>query len=778
MLTSRERLFHRAQAPRFVALYRALTRLQSTVTVMNTGAHPDDEHNAMLACLRHENGARIVIACSTRGEGGQNSIGPERIGALGVLRSRELEEAARVIDADIAWLGHGPQDPVHDFGFSKSGPDTLARWGKDLTIDRLVRAYRTFRPDIVIPTFLDVPGQHGHHRAMTEAAHTALTLAADPAYVTDDLSPWIVAKYYLPAWSGGGDYYDDEVPPPPATTTIIAHGIDPATGLSFARLGEVSRAYHATQNMGDWSYDASRWNLHLVDGSAESSVFDDLPTKLADLGSSPHLATADMAIANALSAFPNNASMLEALITVKRELEQVSGVQEIHAHRITRKLSEIDTAIALAAGIDLTASVSTRDPRPGDSLTIKLEAAFAPSARITVTPIAPKGFILTEPATLQNGTAELTVHAAPDAPIDNPFYSDWQSLGGNGALWFEVEAEIDDTTIRFRLDTEEAVQIAPAQSLAISPNALILALPAAEEHTIIAKGPGASGSITVGETPAGLRILAGKNELVVVPSSALVAGHYSLPIAIDGVPAHVVLPISSPHIGSTRYVQPLVLNALALDLNVPQTKIGLVNGGADNVGTWLDRMGADVTELTAECLAGDLSAYDTIVVGLFAFGTRPDLKAATQKLHHFVENGGHLVTLYHRPTDGWDKATTPPKPLTIGSPSLRWRVNNPASRVDILLPEHKLLTGPNTITSSDFDGWDKERGLYFLSQWDDAYEPLLSMHDDGEAPLLGSLVSGKIGAGRHTHTSLVLHHQLDKLVPGAFRIMANLLQKA
>ena len=93
-------------------------------------------------------------------------------------------------------------------------------------------------------------------------------------------------------------------------------------------------------------------------------------------------------------------------------------------------------------------------------------------------------------------------------------------------------------------------------------------------------------------------------------------------------------------------------------------------------------------------------------------------------------------------------------------------------------PDHPLFAGPNRITAADFENWDKERGLYFASQWDSAYTPLLSMSDVGEAPLTGSLLSAKIGAGRHTHTSLVLHPQMDKLVPGAFRLMANLLQSA
>jgi hypothetical protein len=105
-------------------------------------------------------------------------------------------------------------------------------------------------------------------------------------------------------------------------------------------------------------------------------------------------------------------------------------------------------------------------------------------------------------------------------------------------------------------------------------------------------------------------------------------------------------------------------------------------------------------------------------------------------------------------------------------------VTNPAAPVTHLLPGHRLLTVPNAIGPEDWAGWDKERGLYFAARWDPAYEPLLAMSDRGDAPLEGSLISGAIGKGRHTHCALVLHQQLDRLVPGAFRLMANLVQPA
>ena len=788
MLTSRERLRRQAANPHLVALHNALGRLGSPLTAMNTGAHPDDEQNGMLATLRHQYGMRIVVACSTRGEGGQNILGPERSGALGVLRSREMEEAARVIDADIAWLGHGPDDPVHDFGFSKSGPDTLARWGEERTIERLVRAYRQFRPDIVIPTFLDVPGQHGHHRAMTQAAETALALAADPAafpeHAAEGLLPWRVAKYYLPAWSGGGNgYYDDEVPPPPATTRIVAHGPEAATGLAHDRLGEVSRANHASQNMGHWRHPGERsWALHLVGGTAEADITAGLPTRLADLAELAELARADAAMAAAVAAFPNGPAVLKHLLSARAairagESKLTKTARTLHGHRLTRKLAEIDAAMALAARISVLASLSSADVAPGDTLELIVEIEPGLADTIEIEPVTGP---LLHPAAARSVTeakTALPLQVRADAPVDNGFAPDWQSLGGNGALSLLVHAGIAGERLTFAVDTEEPLQVAPRHSLQLAPEALILPLPARGRHGIALK-PEIDPARLAMATPPGLTLERKGTEVTLVAGADLQAGRHSLSVSVDGQPAHIVTPIAYPHIGRTRFVRPLTLDVLALDLTLPASRVGYIGGGSDRVGQWLARMGADPVMLDAEALSAPLSSLDTIVVGIFAYGTRPDLAAANPRLRDWVEAGGHLVTLYHRPSDGWNPDSTPPRHLVIGSPSLRWRVTNPAAPVTILLPDHPLLAGPNRITAEDFSGWDKERGLYFASDWDPAYQPLLSMSDAGEAPLLGSLVSAPVGKGRHSHTSLVLHHQLDRLVPGAFRLMANLLQPA
>jgi len=797
MLTDRERLMRQKAQPVLVSLHRALSRLTSTLTVMNTGAHPDDEQNGMLAVMRFAYGMRVVVACSTRGEGGQNGIGPERTAALGVVRTREMEEAARVLDADVAWLGHGPDDPVHDFGFSKNGKDTLARWGKERLLERLVRAYRRERPDIVIPTFLDVPGQHGHHRAMTEAAETAIALAADPdvfpEHAKAGLTPWRVAKYYLPAWSGGGGTYDDEVPPPNTTVTVMAPGRDAATGAAFDQIGEWSRAYHATQGMGQWQAEPQQsWALHLKlgDVGAETDIRDGLPGTLGALGAGlsgtarAALERAEAAIGRALGAFPHAEPILAALSEAAGAIEAAQaalGANETErlGHRLARKLVEIDAALMLAAGVSATAWANPARVVPGGktSLFVHVEGGAAVTSVTAMPILAPE--LTGEMGGIAGGVLRYEIAAAPDAAPTSPYPPQFSSLGGNGLARVRLQAVIAGRSAGVMVDLDEPLVIAPAHGVRLDPPVLLKSrngLARTAKVSLELEGPPARAEI------------AGQDGIAVHPEGAgfavtlapeLAAGRHRLPVTINGAQAYGMTPIAYPHIGQTGLVAPAMLDILALDLVLPATtRIGYVGSGNDSVGTWLMRMGLDVTVLGAKELAQPLDGFDTIVVGIFAYGQRPDLVAANGRLKAWVEAGGNLVTLYHRPTDGWNPDATPPRRLAIGSPSLRWRVTDPKAEVSVLEPDHALLAGPNTIGPEDWAGWDKERGLYFASAWDDAYRPLLSMHDKDEAPLLGALVSARIGAGRHTHTSLVLHHQLDKLVPGAFRLLANLVAPA
>jgi hypothetical protein len=266
--------------------------------------------------------------------------------------------------------------------------------------------------------------------------------------------------------------------------------------------------------------------------------------------------------------------------------------------------------------------------------------------------------------------------------------------------------------------------------------------------------------------------------VVLTPPGRPEAGRALIEARLDGSPASRLRRASRADFGELVITEPADIPVLAVDAALPDgARVGYAGGGADRVATWLARLGVEVGEFDAARLeAADLGAFTTIVIGILAFGMRPDLAAARPRLAEFVRQGGHLVTLYHRPGE-WEPAAMP-LPIEVGSPSIRWRVTDPAAPVTVLEPDHVLLTRPNRLAAADWAGWDKERGLYFAARRDPAYKALLAMADPGELPLDGALVSAEIGAGRHTHVALALHHQLDRLVPGAFRLMANLVQPA
>jgi LmbE family N-acetylglucosaminyl deacetylase len=804
MVTDRERIERQQREPALLRLHRALGRLKSVLTYMNTGAHPDDEHNGLLAALRFGLGMRVVVACSTRGEGGQNALGPERGAALGVLRTREMEAAARVIDAGVVWLGHGPDDPVHDFGFSKNGDDTVARWGEERILERMVRAYRSERPDVVCPTFLDVPGQHGHHRAMTRAAIEAFGVAADPSafpeHFQEGLRPWQVQKLYLPAWSGAGSSYDDEEPPPPATTKIAAPQRDPATGATYAQIGEWSRAWHRSQGMGAWT-DAGRseWPLHLLlsthqSPGSEADIAEGLPRDLRALGTLPGmpeaarsaLAAAQDAMERAIGSFPDREAITAAAVEAAWALDEArracpAECMEQSGHRLDRKARELDAALFEAQGVIARAAARPARLAPGGTGRIEV-LVDAGEREVEVELLASRSFEAGRSST-DRGATDIKVTAVPGAPPSSPFPPAFDPLSGNGEPAIRLTMEMAGRQVSRVVELEEPLVVLPEASLRLDPDAVVVnlarPLPEIAVRVAVDSEAGAGAPELAFEAPAGWEVVPAGNGLRLTPPADLRPSRSALRFNLAGEPAYSITTIRS-HVGTSYIARAAELPILALEARLPEgARVGYVGGGNDNVATWLFRLGAEVTDLDPERLGrGGLSTLTTIVVGIFAFGTRPDLRATAGRLRSWVEQGGHLVTLYHRPSDGWDPDLVPPRRLKIGLPSIRWRVTDPAAPVRVLEPDHPLLAGPNRLGPADWEAWDKERGLYFASEWDPAYVPLLAMSDPGEAPLEGSLLSAEIGRGRHTHTSLVLHHQLDKLVPGAFRILANLVQPA
>ncbi|MEP0942909.1 MAG: PIG-L family deacetylase [Rhizobiaceae bacterium] len=766
-LTDQARIARERLHPRIVELWRALSSLQSVVSFMNTGAHPDDETSAMLAALSYRDGIDISYACSTRGEGGQNDIGTEATEALGVLRTAEMEQACNVLGLRMYWHSQSPQDTIFDFGFSKSGVETMNKWGRERTLARFVEILRLEKPDIICPTFLDIPGQHGHHRAMTEAAHLAMSLAADPNYGGSNLAPWQVKKLYMPAWSGAGQAYDDDLPPPPATLTIQADGIDPVTGWSYERIGQQSRAFHRTQAMGRWVSPGSErnWPLHLAEAHVagpDESLFSGLPYDLRALG----LGEAQDHIDMARAAFPDFDSVLREASLALQVLDGVSIAAE-HEHKVERKREQLAQVIRIAAGAEICARLGQNALRQNDQTTLMIERRDGLADKVEISLSLPSGWSETTDGI-----------ALRDAELSDP-YPDAYLPSQPRAPYLVLTLETHGVVSKTRVPFEVTPLVRPHQSADVSPLAEIVNL-AAQRRTLTVHVSDTNPAQTSTDLvlPAGWRASAHETGFDLALPDGVETGSYTLPLMLDGAPAQTVRTIEYDHVEPRALVRPAELRVRVIDAAIPDVKVGYIGGGNDHLDHWLSRLGFNVTALSDAELKSDaeLAKFDSIVIGIFAMKFREGLAAQMPRLHKWTESGGTLLTLYHRPWDNWDKDETPPHMLEIGQPSLRWRVTDEAAEVRHLV-DHPILMTPNKITVEDWEGWHKERGLYFAQKWANNYTPLLEMNDPDEAAHRGALLTADVGAGRHTHCALILHHQMEKLVPGAFRLMANLLAK-
>src|ERR1700704_5186079 len=227
-----------------VALGIALRHLGNTGIFMHTTAHPDEENNGLLVMLNRGQGYRTALATATRGNGGQNEIGPEIYEALGLLRTGELAALHRFDGADQYFTR------AVDFGYSFSIEETFEKWGRDEITADYVRLIRTIRPDVIVtlPPTGTAGGQH--HMASAVITRDAYKLAADPtkypALIKEGLRPWQPRKLY----QMGGFGFPGEPPPSGRVTRVNSSVYDALLGKTYNEIGSEARSMHKCQGMG------------------------------------------------------------------------------------------------------------------------------------------------------------------------------------------------------------------------------------------------------------------------------------------------------------------------------------------------------------------------------------------------------------------------------------------------------------------------------------------------------------------------------------------------
>jgi LmbE family N-acetylglucosaminyl deacetylase len=365
----------------------ALRKLGVSGRVLYVTAHPDDEHNGVLVRLSRGLGLRTALLTVTRGEGGQNAIGPELFDALGVLRTGELMAVHRYDGAE-QYFGR-----AYEFGYSFSVEETLAKWGREETLGDIVRVVRAFRPDVMLTLPPEGRGGGQHHQAVGRLAREAFRAAADPArFPEQGLRPWQTRKVYESAVGGFGGVH--------GTPIHVPTGIyDPALGMTWQQIGSRARAMHrcqgARQLVADPGPAEGLFGLLDVDppaGGPESDILDGVDTSLEGLARFAPAAAALAADLVALQskaaaaraafdpAFPEKAvpALAEALSaerSILRSLEdEVSdtGARSEIAERLRDEEADTGAALALAQGLVLEARADDGLVTPGQAVGVEV----------------------------------------------------------------------------------------------------------------------------------------------------------------------------------------------------------------------------------------------------------------------------------------------------------------------------------------------------------------------------------------------------------------------
>lgn len=797
-------------------LWKVVNQLKTTTSFLNTGAHPDDERSHLLAYLSLGEGVRTGSLIANRGEGGQNQIGQELGNGLGIIRSEELIEASAVTNVNLIMLSQDLSDPIYDFGFSKTKEETLNEWGEEITYERLIKSIREYKPEIVFPSFLDVDSEHGHHRTITVLSLKAFDDAADPSifpeHLEEGLDPWQIKKLYLPAES------DDN----PTISIEVGNEIDLVYGKTYAQLGEDSRYLHKSQGMGrDLPVAPLYVNLDLIKSvnpipENETSIYDGLYFNFEDVANRLDgmnnqvrglLINVQRALDKVIDQYPSRDETLvyalKALEEVKKAIRQVEQskidqyLKDDLLFKLKVKVNQLMKVSEVASSLNVVVVVDNPTLTKGGSTSVVVYVENHGGNTLTGLQL---DLNIPEDWSFQSNSESINLlpNEATEAtfevyvPEDTEYFHPYKP----SIITAQVSYELGKETASYTVEPSETVAILPHVAVELTPDQISINLLDVPEKvevemflTNYVSGPAVaypsldlpSGWSATSSAEAVHFDHQGDTETVTfivtpgeeIPESFEVVGQ----VEVNGITfATTVQTIDYDHIDTSYYLFGSKALGIALDLAIPDgLKVGYIESGFDQIPDYLLNIGLDITKLSdEEIVEGDLSQYDSIVLGIRAF-RRDGLPEQNDRLLNYVEQGGHIVIQYHTPNDSYNGQIHPPYPITIGTPSIRWRVTDKNAEVTIHDSDHALFNYPNQIGSADWANWVQERALYFPSAWDDRYETFISMADPNEDPFSSGILMGEYGKGTYLYTNLVWYRQIQGQVPGGYRIFTNLL---
>src|SRR5262245_40322385 len=616
----------------------ALEKLNVLGRVLYIAAHPDDENTNLMAFWSNGSLYDSAYLSVTRGDGGQNILGPELGERLGVIRTEELLGARRIDHARQFFTS------ALDFGFSKTPDETLHIWDHDKILADVVWVIRNFRPDVIVTRFSPEDQKtHGHHTASAILATEAFVAAADPKRFPEQLpfvKPWQATRL---VWNTSPFFFTNRNLPfdPTGLTVLEAGGYNPLLGKSYTEIAAASISMHKSQGVGGLPRRGSRKEYFkpLKGQPMTSALFEGIDTSWSRVANSESVATE---IRQIISTF-NPADPAASVPDLLKLRQAISGIRD--GSWIAEKKADIDKIIAACLGLHVEASTATETFTPGQTAAVKVEAINRSNIPVTLQEVR---FPNTGDSNKIDAplpwnelvTKDLSFKIPDDAPYSQPYWLrkprtlgtftvDDQKLIGlpdnPPALPVEIVLHVNGQELRYIVDTTyrtaDAVAGEPPRPLVIAPPVFVNVLdtvfvfPTNQPKPVSVRVTAATGPV--------------KGDLKLAVPQGWEASPASIPVELKAVNAEMVatfsikppnqnsegtlraivsingrdyslgrVRISYPHIGVQTLMPPAEAKLVRADIRRKGDRIGYIPGAGDDVPESLKQIGYSVKMLS------------------------------------------------------------------------------------------------------------------------------------------------------------------------------------
>jgi LmbE family N-acetylglucosaminyl deacetylase len=787
-----------------------LKKLNTLGTVLYVAAHPDDENTRLLTFFSKDRLYRTGYLSITRGDGGQNLIGNEQGIELGMIRTQELM-AARRIDAAEQFFTR-----AYDFGFSKTTEEAFRIWDKEKILSDVVWVIRKFRPDVIITRFPeDSRAGHGHHSGSAVLAHEAFKAAADPNRFPEQL------KNGVTIWQAKRVVWNSFVPQggqaPADALKMDVGAYNALLGKSYGEIAAESRSQHKSQGFGvaRGRGEAFEYFSPVEGAVASEDLFKDVATSWSRVERGQKLQSMiDQLVSN--YSITNPERSVPGLVSLYKE---ISALKDDYWR--TQKLKEVLQLIEACSGLWLDATTSTPYAVQGDSLRFNFTMINRLLPAVTLKSVSVEGFDTAynqQLATNRNKVFSKTLAVAPNKPITQPYWLEKEMSTGSfnvndpllignpeskpayeASFTLNIDGQdiVITHSVKYRFtdpvkgELYQPLTVLPAVTAQFEPEVVLLntntpklfeAITRKQSKTALPIKPSLvnTGNVDIKPQPSGNGTFVyeakRRNTTTQVAKAKLMFTQESPDGKNYGTAteARELRTVSYDHIPRLDYFHTPEVKLVVADIKIAGKRVGYIEGAGDRIPEALLQMGYDVVMLKEKDITpATLKTLDAVITGVRAYNVQPYLVDKYEILMDYVAQGGNLIVQYN--TNSFvgpiRAGRIGPYPFVIS----RNRVTDETAKVTFLKPEHPVLNFPNKITDGDFNDWVQERGIYFADQLDPKYETVLAMNDPSEPEQKGSLIIADHGKGKFVYTGLVFFRQLPAGVPGAYRLLANII---